>query len=346
MKVTQRITSLPAFGTIAVTGKPNLSTRPIRSRRSHFDTRLGSVEMMISSKFPSRTASLTDSNGSAPPTIGPARDIANRNALTRALACGRGAPDLARTPLRACAAGRFCAVLSAALVMLALPFAACGGTGDDGNSPESTQRASADDGNSPESTQRASAENWNFEAGDLSGWRTVAAGGGAWNVYRDGATPPDPTDSDPNVPFAVPDPPEGKFAAVTDMSEAGRRILYRDIKLTGAQRLRLTLFYDNYVGAEFSAPRTLELFDGRRPNQQFRIDVMDPSAPIDAMSGRAVLATVFRTAAGDPAQIGPTTKTFDLSRWAGRTIRLRFAQVDNRGPLRAGIDDVRLERAS
>jgi hypothetical protein len=41
----------------------------------------------------------------------------------------------------------------------------------------------------------------------------------------------------------------------------------------------------------------------------------------------------------------PTTRMFDLSRWAGSTIRLRFAQVDNRGPLRAGIDDVRLERA-
>ena len=276
----------------------------------------------------------------------------DRIALTRALACGRGAPDVARTaPPRACAAGRFCAVLSAALVMLAIPFAACGGTGDDADSPASTPAADDDspastpaaDDDSPASTPAAAgAGNWNFEAGDLSGWRTVAAGSGAWHVYRDGTTPPDPTDSDPNIPFTVPDPPEGKFAAVTDMSDAGRRILYRDIKPTGAQRLRLTLFYD--TGGELSAPRTLE-FD-ERPNQQFRIDVMDPSAPIDAMSGRAVLATVFRTVAGDPARIGPMTKTFDVSRWAGRTVRLRFAQVDNNGPFRAGIDDVRLERAS
>jgi hypothetical protein len=120
---------------------------------------------------------------------------------------------------------------------------------------------------------------------------------------------------------------------------------YRDVDLSGPQRLRLALFYDNHVVGEFSTPRTLE-FDERRPNQQLRIDVIDPSAPIASMSRRAVLATVFRTAAGDPARIGPTTTTFDLSRWADRTIRLRFAQVDNRGPLRAGIDDVRLERGT
>ena len=38
--------SLPAPGTIVVTGRPKPSTRRIRSRRSHFDTRLGSVEIV------------------------------------------------------------------------------------------------------------------------------------------------------------------------------------------------------------------------------------------------------------------------------------------------------------
>jgi len=45
---------------------------------------------------------------------------------------------------------------------------------------------------------------------------------------------------------------------------------------------------------------------------------------------------------GDPNKLAPTTVTFDLSRWAGKKVRIRFAQVDNRGPLRAGVDDVRL----
>jgi hypothetical protein len=228
-------------------------------------------------------------------------------------------------------ARRLHAVLSATPVILAAFFAACGGTRDAAQTGASTRAA-------------AGAENWSFEAGDFGGWRTVAGGSGAWHVYRDGASPPDPTDSDLKFPFAVPDPPVGDFAAVTDMSAPGRRILYRDVDLTGSRRLRLTVFYDNHVVGEFATPRTLE-FEGSGPNQQFRIDVIDPSAPVDAMGGRAVLATVFRTAAGDPARIGPTLKTFDLSRWAGSTIRLRFAQVDNRGPLRAGVDDVRLEPA-
>ena len=86
------------------------------------------------------------------------------------------------------------AVLGAALVMLALPLAACGTT-DDAADAAASSRA------------KAAADNWNFEAGDFRGWRTEAAGSGGWHVYRDGATAPDPSDSDPNFPFAVPDPP-------------------------------------------------------------------------------------------------------------------------------------------
>src|SRR4051794_16817250 len=37
------------LGTTAVTGRPSPSTRVMRSRRSHCDTRLGNVETMISS---------------------------------------------------------------------------------------------------------------------------------------------------------------------------------------------------------------------------------------------------------------------------------------------------------
>ena len=38
--------------------------------------------------------------------------------------------------------------------------------------------------------------------------------------------------------------------------------------------------------------------------------------------------------------------TVDLSKWEGQTVRLRLASVDNRGPLRAGVDDIRLEPAA
>jgi hypothetical protein len=183
--------------------------------------------------------------------------------------------------------------------------------------------------------------NWGFESGDFTGWDTVAAGGGAWRVYADGATPPDPADSDPQCPFEVPDPPEGRFAAVTDMSAAGTRILYRDVVLEEPSRLRFTLFYDNAVG-EFAAPEHLD-FARCEPNQQFRVDIVDPTAPVHSLAPQHVLATIFLTAPGDPESLGPRTISVDLSPWAGRAVRLRFAQVDNRGPLRAGVDDVRVE---
>jgi len=190
---------------------------------------------------------------------------------------------------------------------------------------------------------QGSSGNWNFERGDFTGWQTRSSGNGAWHVYADGTKPPDPADSDPQFPFNVPEPPEGRFAAVTDMTAPGSRILYRDVKLDRRSKLRFTLFYENHVGA-FSSPASLDA-DLRRPNQQFRAELVDPAAPVDSLARKHVLARIFRTAPGDPAKLDPRTITFDLSPWAGKKVRIRFAQVDNRGPMRAGVDDVRLEDA-
>ncbi len=185
------------------------------------------------------------------------------------------------------------------------------------------------------------AGNWNFERGDLTGWHTRSRGSGAWYAYSDGTKPPNPAETDPNVAFHMPAPPEGRYAAVTDMTAPGARILYRDVKLDGRVKLQFTVFYDN--AGEFSSPASLA-FDGREPNQQFRVDLMDPAAPADSTAAKHVLATIFKTAPGDPSKLAPRTITFDLSRWAGERVRIRFAQVDNGGPLRAGVDDVRLGR--
>ena len=72
-----------------------------------------------------------------------------------------------------------------------------------------------------------------FESGALTDWQAVGGGSGGWFVYSDGQRPPDPAQSDPNVPFDLPDPPQGRFAAVTDMNGPGTRILYRDLRLDG-----------------------------------------------------------------------------------------------------------------
>ena len=179
-----------------------------------------------------------------------------------------------------------------------------------------------------------------FESGTLTSWKSERSGAGGWFVYTNGKTPPNPSESDPNVPFAVPDPPEGKFAAVTDMNGPGRRILYRDVKLDGRYTLRLTVFYVN--AGPLSSPDTLD-FESTGENQQYRIDIVAPSAPVDSLAAAHVLANVFRTSPGDADRREPSAVTVDLSKWEGQTVRLRLASMDNRGPLRAGVDDIRLE---
>jgi CubicO group peptidase (beta-lactamase class C family) len=179
-----------------------------------------------------------------------------------------------------------------------------------------------------------------FESGALDGWQAVGSGSGAWFAYSDGQVAPDPAQSDPNAPFFVPDPPQGGFAAVTDMNGPGTRILYRDVELEGRLALRLTVFYT--VKAPFSTPDTLT-YESPEPNQQFRIDLIDPLAPIDSVAEGDVLVNVFRTAPGDPTSLAPTAVSVDLSPWAGETVRLRLAQTDNQGPLRAGVDNIRFE---
>ena len=179
-----------------------------------------------------------------------------------------------------------------------------------------------------------------FESGALTDWRSVGGGSGGWFVYTNGSKAPDPSRSDPNVPFDLPNPPQGKFAAVTDTNGPGTRILYRDVKLDGRFRLHLTVFYAG-VG-EWRSPQSLA-YDDAGANQQFRIDLVTPSAPIDSVAHRDVRVSIFATSADDPDRREPSTVSVDLSRWAGQTVRLRLAATDNNGPLRAGVDDIRFE---
>ena len=56
-----------------------------------------------------------------------------------------------------------------------------------------------------------------------------------------------------------------------------------------------------------------------------------------------MLVNVFRTSPDDPISLEPTAVSVDLSPWAGQTVRLRLAQSDNQGPMRAGVDEIRFE---
>jgi hypothetical protein len=187
----------------------------------------------------------------------------------------------------------------------------------------------------------ASKASEDFESGTLANWRVEQRGAGGWFSYSNGKAAPDAARSDPNVPFDVPDPPQGKVAAVTDANGPGRRILYRDITLDGRYRLHLTVFYVNF--GTFSAVTTSSR-NTLSDEQQYRIDIVSASAAVDSMVKEHVLATVFQGQPGDPSRRSPTEVTVDLSPWAGQTIRLRLVCADNQGPLRAGVDDIRFER--
>ena len=65
----------------------------------------------------------------------------------------------------------------------------------------------------------------------------------------------------------------------------------------------MTVFYAG--SAPLSSPRTLA-WDGPQANQQFRIDLLDPSAPIDSVARGDVLANVFRTSPQDEVARPPT----------------------------------------
>ena len=187
-----------------------------------------------------------------------------------------------------------------------------------------------------------------FEFGTLEGWESADSGAGDWYVYSDGKTAPDPVNSDRLDPFSVPDPPQGEFAVVTDTNNPGTHILYRDVTLTGPLTLKMTVFYETNGPREdgldvpFNTPDTLT-FDTPEANMQFRIDLLDPAAPIESVAARDVLVNVFHTAESDPAVLEPTEITVDVSEYAGQTVRLRLAEAGNQAPIRAGVDNIRFE---
>jgi hypothetical protein len=172
--------------------------------------------------------------------------------------------------------------------------------------------------------------NGTFETGDLTGCTDASSGAGEWSAYS-GTTSPISGN-----PIAA--PPEGAFAATSDQVSPAEDILYQDVTVPaeGHTVLSFYVYYDNLNG-DFVTPDTLSL---EVENQQFRVDVMDPSASVDSVAPGDVLANVFRTHVGDPATLGPMLVRFNLTPWDGQTVRLRFAETDNDYYFLASFDDV------
>ena len=177
----------------------------------------------------------------------------------------------------------------------------------------------------------ATVTNGGFETGTLSGWTVVNQSGsnGSWYNYTG--------TSSPVTHRPIPAPPEGTHAAITDQTGPSLHELYQDITLAPGftHTLTFTLFYHSY--AAFTAPGPLT---NPFPNQQYRIDVMKTSAADFSTSPADVLANVLQTKLGDPRVLAPTPVTFDLTPFAGQTVRLRFAAAVRNSNFNAGVDEL------
>jgi hypothetical protein len=177
--------------------------------------------------------------------------------------------------------------------------------------------------------------NGGFETGDFTHWNGAnqISGSGDWFVYEG-------TES-PLSAFRIAAPPQGNFAATTDQENPGSHILYRNIKLQSGMRHELSfyLYYRNRAG-EFFARDTLDF--RVEPNQQYRVDLLRPKADPFTVDPEVIRARLFRTGVGDPNRKQPTLMTFNLTRFAGDTVRLRFAAVENVFFFQASVDRVRV----
>jgi hypothetical protein len=185
------------------------------------------------------------------------------------------------------------------------------------------------------SANAATIVNGDFETGSLSGWQTQTLGiatESGWYAYSGTESP---LSSNP-----IQAPPQGKFAAASDEGGPSTHILYQDVALEPfyAQQLSMLVYYQSAAAITVPSPDTLD--SGGPGNQQYRVDVMKPTAPITSLEPSDILATVFQTKVGDPQMLAPTQLTVNLTPFAGQTVRLRFAEVDNGGYFNASVDAV------
>jgi hypothetical protein len=201
----------------------------------------------------------------------------------------------------------------------------------------------------PSSASAARVVNGNFESGTLSGWQVrQATGAGNWFAYSGTRAPIGSRRPNPADP--VQRPPQGTFAATTDQANPDTLILYQDVALEAGRSHQLSLlaYYDSYKPITVPNPDTLSVADDalRLPNgkfqqnQQFRIDVIRPEAPLESLDPANVLRTVFATKRGAPLHMAPTRLTANLGAFAGQTVRIRIVSAVTEEVLNAGVDAV------
>ncbi|HZO07525.1 MAG TPA: hypothetical protein VFB52_14135 [Solirubrobacterales bacterium] len=202
----------------------------------------------------------------------------------------------------------------------------------------------------PGNAGAATIVNGDFETGNLSGWTVFnSTSKGNWFPY-----------AGTQVPFANPEeqffaPPQGNWAAVTSETSPDLAILFQDVTLEPfwTHNLSLIYYYRSFAPIAIPTPYTLDITEELvkmaepplgedQENQQLRIDVIKPTAPIDTVNPAEILTTIFANKVGDPQVIPPTTLSADLTQFAGQTVRLRIANAVNEEVFNAAVDAVTL----
>ncbi len=202
----------------------------------------------------------------------------------------------------------------------------------------------------PNGAKAATVVNGDFETGNLTGWTNSSTIESSWFAYS-GTNAPISFTGPPEeeAPRQVIAPPQGNFAATSDENGPSTHILYQDVALDPGMThsLSMLVYYKSEAPIAVPSPDTLTVTPGlmlpeeeEPANQQYRVDVMSPGAPVDSVNPSDILANVFRTNVGDPQTLQPKQVSVDLSAFAGQTVRLRLADADNENFFNAGADAV------
>ena len=178
--------------------------------------------------------------------------------------------------------------------------------------------------------------NGGFETNDFTGWNVNNQDQGGWFTYKGHPLPPKAGE--------FPAPPRGKYAAFSDQGSSSTMILSQVFKVPPKATLQFLTYYQN-TADNFATPADLDAEDDMFDNQQYRVDLMDPKAPIKSVDKGDILKTLFRTKAGDPLDQKPEKITTSLKKFAGEKVRLRFAVSVNENVLLAGVDAVKVKTA-
>jgi len=179
--------------------------------------------------------------------------------------------------------------------------------------------------------------NSGFESG-FSGWtRADQAGSDGTFLLQTGT-------SSPVNGMAVPAPPGGTTAAMSDAEGPGTHLLFQNFTV-GSSVTAASLAFDVFIGnraTAFSTPATLD-WSSPTLNQQARVDILLASADPFSAAPADVLLNVFQTHVGDPLVSGYTHVTADLTALInahlGASLRLRFAEADNVNIFQMGVDN-------